>query len=155
MQRSVAVACRTSVLMVVLSFSLLIFYLLLIYYDGNRLKWKQLLPHCKLCAVRHSLNFVLQHHVSFCWGQAMISNSLPQTLSTNFSSFSVWFKAGGQAKSKKSCFPVLCPPETSDLPTCSISMAYSASCLRFSSCDYRYMLALFRKEGSTFPADKV
>lgn len=41
-----------------------------------------------------------------------LSNYLLQTLSTNFSSFSVWFKAAGYAKSKKtSCFPVLYPTE--------------------------------------------
>lgn len=131
--------------MTMLSFSLLIFYLLLIYHDGNHLKWKQLLPYCKLCGIRHGLNSVLKQHVSFCWGQAMISNSFLQILSTNFRNFLVWFKVGGHTKSKKTiCFPVLCSSKMSDLPMCSTSMAYSASRFKFSGCDYRYMLTSFR-----------
>lgn len=41
-----------------------------------------------------------------------LSDSLLQTLSTNFGSFSVCFKAASHATSKQaSCFLVLCPAE--------------------------------------------
>lgn len=85
----------------------------------------------------------------------MIHNSLLQTLSTNFSSFSVWFKVAVQNLRKQAAFLTCAAQKCLICLMCSSSMAYSASCFRFSGCDYRHTLTLFRKESNTLPADKV